>query len=657
MAIDEHYNNTINYIGRQINKKYVNNFKQLGNNPSNLTKFIYISEVLNDINNYMITDKADGLRTFLLISSDRDSNYINGNEQSYISNELLGITPTNKYILDCEYVTNNNGEKIFYVFDIIIFNGENISNKPFTQRYEYLQKLEQNLNIKKNSVVKIKKFYKLNVKDYQKNIMLLWNDIKNKKYNTDGIIFTNITNNYNNTVNLKWKPIEHLTIDFFCIKSKKSNEYVLLNGISNKVFKRIGLTFDEEYLDLLKSVQNIIDIDLQFDSIKIDYFPVIFKPSFSPIPFIHLFKSEIDIHGKIVELSYYTEKNIWKFNRIRNDREKELRSGKYYGNNFNIAELTFQSILNPLTLKELVKPFNQLTDSFYFEKQDNTYLYVRKANSFVKRNLINRYNNSTYLIDMASGKGQDLLNYYNNKINNLLFLENDINAIDEVIKRKYEFVKKIELYNENAPIRINGYKSEGTHLDILNMDLNNDYKKNIKNINTMTNFEKHNIPIIFCNLAFHYLISNINDAKNAINFIDFYLSKNGEFVFTALDGRKVFNLLKENKGKWEHKENGKTKYMISLVNQADIKLTNLKPFNVKIRVLLPCSNTPYEETLVDLFALDKLFKSSNIQRIEEKNHDQLLNNFKEYKPEFYNKLSLDDKKFIGLYKYAVYKRI
>src|SRR5690606_33525247 len=51
----------------------------------------------------------------------------------------------------------------------------------------------------------------------------------------------------------------------------------------------------------------------------------------------------------IVELAWNPKKNVWDFHCRRADREVEIATGRYYGNNYKIAEETLQSSLNPLT--------------------------------------------------------------------------------------------------------------------------------------------------------------------------------------------------------------------------------------------------------------------------------------------------------------------
>lgn len=611
----------INEIANKLNKKWVTGFKALGNNPTPLTKTIFIKDVIPNIDNYYLTIKADGLRCFLLINESYIK-YITSENTKYVQ---IPNTFSEQYIFDCELVND-----IIYIFDVIVYKNENIAFEAFTSRYKKMLDFETILNNKNITDIRIKQFYKLNIKDYQKTIINLHN--YKKSYKTDGLIFVESTKDYNLTVNLKWKPPEMLTIDFLAIRIK-DNQYILLNGIKSNIMKQFRLTPNTIFLNMVDS--------LLIKANK-DYAPVPFYNSLKPSIYHYIHTNSEDLNGHIIELSL--DKNInWVFHRIRHDRDMELKNGYYYGNNYKVAETTLASILNPLLLKELTAPCKILTQSIYFKKQDSEYKSVKHFNNYVKMLLIKRYKN-THIIDLASGRGGDLNKYIEIEAKSLLMLEIDKDAIEELINRKYSILTK----SSNL----------GCNLAILQMDLNTSYKNNITkitdnfinindffiedlNLNKKTN-------VVFCHFALHYLLKSEKSAQNIVSFISHYLEKNGSFVVTIFNGQSVFNLLKKNKGKWE---SGK-KYMIKFKTNNTI----FSGFKNTIDVLLPLADKPYEEPLIDLLALDKLFKKEHIFRTEEKDFGDMLEEYSNYHKEQYNNLSPDDKIFIGLYKYVIYTK-
>ena len=192
---------------------------------------------------------------------------------------------------------------------------------------------------------------------------------------------------------------------------------------------------------------------------------------------------------------------------------------------------------------------------------------------------------------------------------------------------------------------------------VLQCDLNSDYKKNIAMIEDrlidsdkyMNSFlyPKESVPVIQCHFAMHYLLASEKDAKNIAAFISHYLAKGGIFIITIFDGQRVFDLLKQNRGKWQPNEH----YMI---RTKGVHPKTFHGFGHKIEVLLPMSNELYTESLIDLFALDKIFKDNKIFRLEERNFSDMLDEY------ISNNTSMHfndvEKTFISLYKYVIYKK-
>ena len=596
--------------------------KKIGPSPKGMSRFEYIAEILPGIDNYMITDKADGTRGIIEIDSNMAKCVI-GSE--YL--EFPAKSP-NACIIDCEVLIE---QKKILIFDILSYDGSSAIKMPFLDRHALLEKI----NIKSDKFIfSVKKFYKLTTATYQKNIMALYMEMKKYSYDTDGIIFTSTSNEYSRTRHYKWKPAEHLTIDFLYVNGE------LWSGISRRQFKQIGLEFPDNYLDVANRW-----IRAQYGQIAIEFFPFPFTPSILPDIYKHPIVWGKQLPAKainqIIEVSYDCKKNEWHFHRIRTDRVQELADGKYYGNNFKIAELTLENVMNPLTIGDLVKSKTELSKGFYFEKADNKYKSVRKYNSFVKGILIKRYTGSATVIDMASGKGQDLGRYYGAGIKNLLMLEIDQSAIDEIITRKFEFTNKLWIDGIDRPIQIANYTPQSTSLVVAQMDFNSASSENILKIESHAKkFKKAEVDVIICNMAIHYLVGSQKNIENVVKFISYWLRDGGDFVFTSMNSERILTLLKGS-GKWS----GKNEIY---------KIEKARPGHIK--VLLPCSHELREEPLVDMAALDKEFKRHSIVRIETKAFDEF---FEEYSKEKIHTSPLDDasKQFVGLYHYAIFKKI
>jgi hypothetical protein len=535
-------------VASLLGKQYINSFKRLGNNAIALNRHTYITEVRPNISNYVVTDKADGERAFLIVRNGEHSILTATGQQPY----QVKKSSIKNGVFDCEFL-----EKKIYIFDVLKFDGENVSTRSFSERLQILR------DIKKSDII-VKEFHELS----EKKIKDVIKSTLNTKYKIDGLIFTSLNESYNSTINYKWKPPENLTIDFLVRNNR------LCVGMSNKAYNQYG--FRSEYINSREK-----------------YFPVPFVCSLGDYsdPGFNTNKYE----GRIIELSWNKK---WVFHRIRIDREQERSN--YFGNDYRIAELTLQTALNPLTLADLTKSYDDLAKTTYFKKSDDTYKIIRKYNNMVKRLLIKNHS-ANCVIDLASGKGQDMKKYLDAGIKELTMVEIDKDAIDELIKRKYDILNR---------------SNRHMLLHVINADLTRPF--NIKKT----------FDAVFCNFAFHYLL--IEDNKKQIcETIAGMLNTGGEFIFTSFDGKKVKEI-----APYESE-----KYSITFLNPK------------VIMAKLPCSDKPYPEPIVDFLELDKLFIKHNMLRIETGEFKDFLNRFE------YDKPDEEDMVLIGLYSYNVYKKM
>ena len=441
-----------------------------------------------------------------------------------------------------------------------------------------------------------------------------------RPYETDGLIFTKGGDPYAKTKNFKWKPLDKMTVDFMAKKCPKTllniapyipkkgmTLYFLFSFIDSRRFESLNLTYVKKYREMFP------DPDFR-------YFPIQFSPSSDPFAYLFWDKRELD--GKIVEVGYQTKTRTWKYYRTREDKTKP--------NDFRIAELTFQNYFNPLTLDAIKSKI----DKGYFQEDDNKdFQEIRHFNSFVKSRILAPYADTPWVIDMAGGKGQDIFRYAKLKIKNLVYLEVDKDGISEIIKRKHEL------------------RDSSTLVHTIEMDLTHPNKTNIKKIEAIGIHMKERIPLIVCNFAIHYLIGSMKSTQNLIEFIDYYLAPGGKFIFTAFDGRTVFDLLAANRGKWEVRNGEVVKYSI----KKDYKSKQMTPTKQKIKVMLPFSKGEYySEYLVNNTYLEKMFKKVNMARESFDSFATFLQEYASDSPKKFAKLTADDKQFVSLYHFVSY---
>lgn len=565
---EDQFMNELNALFPMGNRKFSHTIKSMLPPCIEMNKRIYFIDVLSNSKDFYITDKADGKRVLL---------YVAENIVGYFDNSFHHInTPFGRdfSILECEKI-----EEEFYAFDIILYKGKNITSSYFLERHTFLHTLS---NI---AGLHIKEFYPFDTK----TITSLYEKYKALKYHIDGIIFTPINKPYKLTKSFKWKPIDETSIDFLVKKCPREllgkypyvyKEgyilYILFVGITKRDF----MTFN------MKKIQFY---DRIFSCTNPHYFPIQFSPS--DFPDVHIYYSEDNtLDDKIVELKYSGK---WVFSRIRTDREQDKKQ-EYYGNNFRVAENIWRNYSNPITVQYLSTDRKELENEFYFIKEhSDIYKNLREFNNSVKYSLINKYvRPNSWVIDLCSGKGQDIFKYNNANVANVLFIDNNTNNLSEIVSRKYKLADNSANRNQMG-------------VYIISTDLNNEYTKNLQIIKDRgIPLNKKQVSLIVCNFGIHYLVGSENAMDNILSFVDNLLPCGSRFMFTCLDGARVFKLLKKDK-EWG---DGKKYHIRKLYTT-----TKFTGVNQEVEILLPFTDGKYyREPLVNLAMIKKNMRERKI---------------------------------------------
>jgi len=593
--------------------------KQILPNAIEINKKQYFQLILKNIQDFYITDKVDGLRSILIINTNIA---IFNTEYKFICpNTIFKLDET---IIECELVNDH-----FYAYDIIKYDGCNISKNSFSDRLERLKSLTGLWHR-----LSIKKFARLTNDNYKQTIQ---NFVIGSKdgYNIDGIVFTSAKNNYMNTKFYKWKPVESMTIDFLAKRCPSSllgitpytckeghDLYLLFVGINAKEFSSLGL-------------EKIRDYKYLFPTLQESYFPIQFAPSDNPM--VYMFHHSVytsngtsndNIDGRVVELRWA---DGWKLVRIRADRDNDIVNKNYYGNNYTVAELIWRNYSNPLTLELLCSDIDVFESEFYF-KVDNSELYknIRKYNNMVKQELLSHVtamikdHKNSWVIDLGCGKGQDLEKYMRGSCRNLVMIDNNETNLCSVIERKYKYINS----------------STSTNIYMKNLDINGPWKVNIDAlIAGNTAFAISKTKLVICNFAIHYFIGSAN---NFINFVDALMPSKSRFMFTCFNGQKIFDLLKPS-GKWG---DGKKYSIVSKFNNE--KFVG----GEEIEILLPFSNGKlYKESLVNLALIERKLNKKKIML-----ESSGVFNSQKYIQLNKHKLTDMDLTYLGLLEYAIYHK-
>jgi SAM-dependent methyltransferase len=689
------YNECICEIAHILKPKTLHKFKngqfglkQLGSNPVELNKKLYIADVLPNIHNFTVTEKIDGVRSMLIVYPiDKICYIINNKTADGVCIEKLytydpdGDNKVVCMIFDAEAIEVTDANcvvrTIYYVFDVIKYQTIDetiyVNTLPFTKRLEYVEALvkqSSKLLIGDSPFLYSKHFIKLSKNTYGTQLEEFYKNVSQLSYEIDGLILISNDNNYTETKNYKWKP--KMTIDFvakvcpdnmlgitpYTVKSGKTL-YLLFCGIRSVEYKQLGIERFKDYDRLFANV-----CVNKYGKTKDSYIPIQFSPSSDP--YAYLFWSDNNqLDNKVVELIYDVKLSEWELFKIRHDRTGDMKRKSYYGNYYKFAEYIWMNYKNPLSFDILCQKTHSKQ---YFKDISTEYVAMRKFNNFVKKQIIELNAKNTdlnWVIELASGKGQDLTKYTDCGFQNILLTDIDYDALTEIINRKYLYIadntsrfRSKPNTEQNKQTCNNSRKTGYSKIHIKRLDLTNAHKINVSSIYE----SKFGVPstgsqFVVCNLALHYIIPNKTKSQNFVNMLNKILAPGGIFIFTAFNGEKVFNLIADHAdehGVW-NKYNDDEKLVFSIKKK--YTGSTFTGTNQKIDVLLPFTNGEYyTENLINVDVLNNQLAKKKINLIACDSFDIYLKKFQSDKVHFYNKLSTNDKEYSSLYSFYVYHK-
>lgn len=504
-----------------------------------------------------------------------------------------------------------------------------------------------------------KKFIKLNKKDYKQQLEQFYDEPR--EYEIDGIIFTpegihyrdipkqRVRSNnteYYNTISFKWKPVEQSTIDFYMMKVDNAKEllkaagyprntsdtvYALCSGVDKDTFKKLNLEFFKGY------------IAPESDN-SYQYFPIQFSPYDNPYMYVWT-SPESDLGGRVGEFKFVDSQGVLlpkpEIIRMRDERAVDIRKGEYFGNALKYSELIWHSIKYPLTFEMLGYDLKQVSGYFQSESEEG-YFQQRAFNSFVKTELIDMYfqplikQGKASLVDLMCGKGQDLARVLDAGFTEVTMIDRDIDAIYELLQRKYNLRVKRSGVSANVHIR--------------QIDFEDSFESISKSVDL-----PQNVSAGMVNFGIHYLAHDRSDKHTGLPLDEFFqlvsymLKTTGRFLITCFDGRKVFDLL-EGQSEW-HTEN--KKYSIKKAYTS----TEFTDLNQPIDVLLPFSGGEYyREYLVNIPFLEKIAAKHGFKTIASDSFASLFRQFKKNNPKVYAELDAADREYIALYSFIVLEK-
>lgn len=439
------------YLGlTKIKTEYISSRQFIGPSSYTLQKKNLLEDTTNEcpsiLNDFCVTDKADGDRKLLFITSKGFIYLIDTN----MSVTYTGLNTKNSdcfsSLIDGEHISNdkfNSPLNLYASFDIYYIKGKDYRNYPFYTdkekkgRYDKLKifiKILNNSLIVKSELNKLvlqsKEFYmSSDVTSIFECCEKLFKKIEEDQYpyETDGLILSSMSlgvgkespvddlKNYKYTWghSFKWKPPEFNTIDFFVeIKqTEKVNETVYLPSNDKKDIMpynilNLYIGYDVKNHGLLEPQKKVFEGVQTNKKVPYSYTKELFKPThpidnYSHICYIPcsqdtnqnniLYAENKDIieNEMIVEFKYTFNEDkrlSWVPIRVRYDKTYEYKkTKKQFGNSFHVANSNWYSIHNPVT-KEMITQNKKSLHFDIFEEEPKVY-YNRSSQVSYTENL------------------------------------------------------------------------------------------------------------------------------------------------------------------------------------------------------------------------------------------------------------------------------
>ncbi len=655
-------------------REILENYKQLvyGNMGEQVTILYTMQPISAEVqhivdiipNKYSATDKADGEKYQL---------FVHKGEAYLISNNLhvkkTGMKAKLKNtIVEGELVYLEEKKVYTYMmFDCLYYDGEDyrgkavlkerleplnaistaFNNKPFIIKdYEGAFDL---MSIKKHYVEMIRKYYdelnhsieKMKQNDiliYPKMFMypnggsasevflfsdIIWNNCtKNTNvacpYVLDGVIFTPLEQKYTRDRKeqrlavYKYKPPSTNSVDVYITfeKNKDTGGYMdifdnsLPDKIDNKVFRVVNLFVGE----MIGGKEQ----------------PVPFmKENNNHIIYMPLVNGQVrDIEGNIVndktvvEMIYNNDTTMphqyrWNITRTRWDKtESVLRYNKRYGNNREVAEKVWKSMIESVTIEEIANLSNPKTydmqmkllssrldssvivsqrkQDVYYQKITNLIKKMREFHNWVKSIIIYTYCSpmpnkvggkvmKQSVLDIGCGRGGDILKMYHARVGDYVGIDPDFEGIysatDGAISR-YNYLKsKFPDFGKVTYIQADGgimFDSSSQLKALPNLS-----KENISALDRVFTKDRK-FDTFSSQMAIHYLFKDSTSINNMINNIKNYLKKDGYILLTLFDPARIHKNFDENGHitSYYTDDEGKRNILFDIVKKYDGDITN-----------------------------------------------------------------------------------
>jgi len=437
----------------------------------------------------------------------------------------------------------------------------------------------------------------------------------NCPYVLDGLIYHPLEQPYvvsikdSKYIEYKWKPPNKNSIDFYIQFEKNPDTgkmYILYdnsddNAVSDKPYKVANLYVGS--------------------SGRTGEVPILFNPEDNRhLAYLFLEDGEVrDQEGNIlqdntvVEFYYNNDVNIpdkhrWVAMRTRHDKTESVqRYKKRYGNYVDVAKKVWRSISNPITINDISILANDSTfakhrdilrakidhsvilseakENVYYQIRTNLGKPMRNFHNWIKSVLIYTRINPVYenqkhhtVLDIACGRGGDIMKFYYSKVELYVGIDIDNNGIISPTDGAISRYNQLRKTHPNFPRMFFVHADGGALLDydeqvkaLGTMSLANE--KIMKQFFSLDSKQRTQFDRITCIFAIHYFFANETTWNNFVQNVNMYLKPGGFMLIITNDGEKVMDKLegKDQYTSYYTNDKGERKVLFEIVKKYDVK--------------------------------------------------------------------------------------
>ena len=493
-------------------------------------------------------------------------------------------------------------------------------------------------------------------------------------YHIDGLIFTPLflavgeqpgkSTKFEGRWNVcfKWKPPEENTIDFFVrIKTEDNSDSHLISykNENNSIISYKSLILNVGYDPRIHTKHNsckVLNEGLMFDE---KYYFVPFTPTNPFKKDSNLCNIPLDKYGamKCLDKNIITNNSIVEFSydesrpegfkwiplRVRNSNKP---------NDFITAKNVWNTIHNPVTTDMILTGktnIDEVFDEVYYSKNVDSFNSRKKSktkslqdfHSYVKKTLImsSSKENDT-LLDISCGRGGDYNHWIEAKLGKVVGIDVNRENLENIDSGACNRI--LDNYNKN-PLMDNILFIWGnsirdfTNGDAGKDDLNKYYldiiygnaslekipnEKLRKFYKLVSEEEDIGFDVVSCQFSFHYFFKNQIDLRSVLRNVSRSLTIGGKFIGTCLDGKSVFNLLKDELSVGEYDE-GNILWKITKRYDISSLESDESCLGLAVDVYMDSIGKTFTEYLVNFDYLALLCEQFNLKLVKLTDFDEL----------------------------------